>query len=270
MKDVDCVEFLQWCLPALRFRWKGFRKVRGQVCKRIVRRVTELGLSGLSAYRSYIDNHPEEWSVLDSMCRITISRFWRDRGVFETLRSEVMPTLARNAQTNGEKEIRCWSAGCSSGEEPYTLQIIWKSLDIPALPLGITATDMDRNLLERAKRGDYQHSSLKDLPEDLVRRDFYKSGDLYIMDRDLKRKVRFLLQDIRREMPEERFHLILCRNLVFTYYNEALQRKTTEKILERLLPGGFLIIGTHESLPEGTSGIVPYKKNPCIYQRLEV
>jgi chemotaxis protein methyltransferase CheR len=267
MKDLACVEFLQWCLPALRFRWKGFKKVRSQVCKRIARRVTKLGLSTLSAYKSYLDTHPEEWTELDAMCRITISRFWRDRGVFDTLRTEVMPTLARNAQAGGEKEVHCWSAGCSSGEEPFTLQIIWKSFDIPTLPLRITATDADENLLERARSGVYKHSSLKDLPEELARRDFNKSGDFFIIDKTIKKNVRFLIQDIRKEMPQERYHLILCRNLVFTYFYEALQLKTAERLLERLVPGGFLVTGIHESLPEGTKGIVPYNKIPAIYQK---
>lgn len=268
MKDVACVEFLQWCLPALRFRWKGFKKVRSQVCKRIARRVTELGLSTLSSYKNYLDGHPEEWTVLDAMCRITISRFWRDRGVFDTLRAEVMPALAKNAQAAAEKEVRCWSAGCSSGEEPYTLQIIWKSFDNPSLPLRVTATDADENLLERARSGVYKHSSLKDLPEELTRRVFNKSGDFFIIDKTIKTNVEFLLQDIRKETPLEQFHLILCRNLVFTYFNEALQLKTTEKILERLVPGGFLVIGIRESLPERTRGIVPYNKTPGIYRKV--
>lgn len=231
--------------------------------------MNELGLSSPLAYESYLKEYPEEWSELDAMCRITISRFCRDREVFNELRTHILPALARNAQAEGRREIRCWSVGCSSGEEPYTLQIIWKSLDNPALTLRITATDMDENLLERARRGAYKFSSLKDLPEEMARRHFNHSGDIYIINEDLKRNVRFLIQDIRKETPQERFHLILCRNLVFTYFNEALQRETTEKILERLLPGGFLVIGIHESLPEGTSGIVPFNKIPSLYQKVE-
>lgn len=267
MKDVECVDFLQRRLPALGLRWKGFRKVRGQVCKRIARRMAELGLPDISAYGRYLDGHLEEWQALDSMCRVTISRFWRDRGVFDALRTEVLPTLARNAQAAGEKETRCWSVGCLSGEEPYTLEIIWKSLALPDLPLKITATDMDENMLERARRGVYRHSSLKDLPEELAQRAFKKSGDLYIIDKALRRNVEFLLQDVREKMPQGPFHLILCRNLVLTYFDEALQRETMGRILEKLMPGGFLVVGIHESLPEGISGVVPYDKTPCIYQK---
>ena len=120
MKDLQCTEFLKWCLPVLRFSWPGFRKVRKQVCKRLTRRTGELGLPDLVAYREYLVSHHEEWQVLDSLCRVTISRFYRDRRVFDVLRFEILPTLARRALTDAEKEVRCWSAGCCSGEEPYT------------------------------------------------------------------------------------------------------------------------------------------------------
>lgn len=75
MKDTECVEFLQWALPRLHMRWQGFRKVRGQVCKRIGRRIRELNLGEGADYRTYLESHPAEWSVLDDLCRITISRF---------------------------------------------------------------------------------------------------------------------------------------------------------------------------------------------------
>jgi chemotaxis protein methyltransferase CheR len=80
MSDSQCVVFLQWALPRLRVRWAGFRKVRRQVCRRVWRRARELGLADLVAYRAYLEEHPEEWALLDSMARITISRFYRDRG----------------------------------------------------------------------------------------------------------------------------------------------------------------------------------------------
>ena len=77
-EDQQWVAFLQWALPQLQLRWKGFRKVRSQVCKRIYRRMRSLQISSLDAYRLYLQRHPGEWRVLDTLCRITISRFYRD------------------------------------------------------------------------------------------------------------------------------------------------------------------------------------------------
>ena len=77
--DAEGVQFLQWCLPRLRLRWLGFRKVRRQVYKRILRRLKELGFSGVDEYRSYLEGHPAEWAVLEALCWISISRFYRDK-----------------------------------------------------------------------------------------------------------------------------------------------------------------------------------------------
>src|SRR5438477_9810042 len=128
---MDCVEFLQWALPRLRMRWDGFRKVRRQVCRRIERRSRELGLTDLAAYRDYLERRPDEWARLDALCRVTISRFYRDRETFAALEQEVLPALAR-----GGAEIEVWSAGCASGEEPYTLALLWK-LELARLSLRI-------------------------------------------------------------------------------------------------------------------------------------
>jgi chemotaxis protein methyltransferase CheR len=111
------VEFLQWALPRLGLRWAGFRRVRGQVRRRVRRRVAALGLEDLDAYRAYLDAHPEEWEVLDALTPITISRFYRDRDVFARLEDDVLPALASAAAAAGRDGLRCWSAGCASGEE---------------------------------------------------------------------------------------------------------------------------------------------------------
>jgi chemotaxis protein methyltransferase CheR len=106
MKHDDCVGFLQWALPRLRLRWPGFRRVRRQVCQRLGRRLRELGLGELQAYQLYLGNHPAEWQVLDGLCRITISRFYRDRTIFVALEREVLPVLARQVLVRGEGELR--------------------------------------------------------------------------------------------------------------------------------------------------------------------
>jgi chemotaxis protein methyltransferase CheR len=77
--DAECVDFLQWALPRLGLRWQGFRKVRRQVCRRVARRIAELGLADADAYRLYLERNPQEWDALAELCRVTISRFWRDR-----------------------------------------------------------------------------------------------------------------------------------------------------------------------------------------------
>jgi chemotaxis protein methyltransferase CheR len=119
-------------------RWSGFRKVRGHVRKRIGRRMAELGLADLAAYRTWLDTHGEEWAVLDAACRISISRFYRDRGLWQFLEGN-LPTVP---------EIRAWCAGCTAGEEPYTLAIL---LRFAGRGFAILGTDADEGQLQRAR-----------------------------------------------------------------------------------------------------------------------
>ena len=271
MKDDDCVRFLQWALPKLRMRWPGFRKVRRQVCKRVARRLRVLGLEGLPAYREYLDRHPREWLTLDEMCRISISRFYRDRGVFDLLKNGVLPDLAAAALARGEKGIQAWSAGCASGEEAYTLKMVWQlglQRKFPSVSLDITATDADSQLLDRAHRACYPASSVKDFPPEWLTLAFNRSGDEFYV-RDLFRGgIDFRLQDIRREQPAGPFHLILCRHLVFTYFDEQFQREILRQMTARLCPDGFLVIGKQEAAPTGIDDALrPYQPHSGIFQR---
>lgn len=159
MLDQDCIKFLQLCLPKLGYQWEGFHRVRKQVCKRIQKRLVVLDLPNCSYYYSYLEKNAEEWKILDSFCYITISRFYRDRKVFEILQHQILPLLVQNAFKEGRVKIRSWSVGCCSGEEPYTLQILWHLDLLPKLSkqlqLKIVATEQRSDLISRAKRGLY-------------------------------------------------------------------------------------------------------------------
>jgi chemotaxis protein methyltransferase CheR len=271
MKDCDCVAFLQWALPRLRMRWPGFRKVRKQVCKRIDRRIQRLGLTGVAAYRSYLDAHDAEWSVLDGFCRISISRFYRDWGVFNYLRDDILPELAQSLQTGGNHTLHCWSAGCASGEEVYTLTIIWRlgvQPQFPSVDLRIIATDADPNMLERARRGCHATSSLKDFPADWLPIAFTESNDLFSVKPDFRKGVDFVLQDIRSEMPAGKFDLVLCRHLAFTYFDEPLQQRILSQIVAKLLPGGVLVTGKQEALPTRPVEFEECRPHSGIYRKL--
>ncbi len=255
-KGQQCIEFLQWALPRLHFRWEGFRKVRSQPCKKIVRRIQELELSGYSEYQEYLEENPSEWEHLHEMCRITISRFYRDRGVFDALKEDILPELAR-ACPEKEQPLRCWSAGCASGEEPYTLALIHHfrlSRQFPELNIEIIATDVEAHMLERARQATYSGGSLKNLPDKWIEEGFNKKEEEYELRPEIARKVEFLQQDIREEMPEGNFQLILCRNLAAMYFDEELQLEIFGRMREKLSEGGFLILGKHGKLPDGLEG----------------
>lgn len=268
--DPEGVQFLQWCLPRLRLRWLGFRKVRRQIYKRMSRRLQELGLSGVAAYRTYLEDHPGEWATLDRLCWISISRFYRDQGVFRNLEREILPELARATISRREDKLHCWSAGCAGGEEPYTLAILWQQTlakRFPTLCLQITATDIDARAIQRAERACYRVSSLKELPAEWRKQAFVASGEEVCLKARYRAALSFRVQDIRETMPRGPFHLILCRNLVFTYFDETSQQEILAKLTDRLLPGGALIIGKLESLPEGHWVIEPWSLPVRAYRK---
>ncbi len=253
MKHPDCTVFLQWALPRLGFRWPGFRKVRRQVCRRIRRRIAALGLEDFDAYRRYLEHHTGEHAHLDRLCRITISRFYRDRGVFELLEQEVLPWLAENA-LESTAPVRAWSAGCASGEEPYSLAIVWRlgvAPRFPSVELEIVASDADPHMLERARRGVYSVGTLRELPAHWRQLAFRRRGETFHLKENVKRRITLLQQDLRTEMPAGPFDLVLCRNLAFTYFDLTLQHRVLRDLTARLRTGGVLVIGCHESLPDG-------------------
>jgi chemotaxis protein methyltransferase CheR len=199
MKDADCAAFLQWALPQIGLRWKGFRKVRGQVCKRVARSVRELGLPDVLAYRRHLESHAQEWQVLVALCTIPISRFYRDKDVFDSLGCAVLPVLAKDALARGSARLECWSAGCASGEEPYTLAIQWRMLLAPRFPEldpGILGTDVDASLLERAGLGCYNASSLESLPGAWRDQAFERRDKLFCLREAWRCGVQFERQEL--------------------------------------------------------------------------
>jgi chemotaxis protein methyltransferase CheR len=245
--DRACVEFLQWALPRLGLRWAGFRKVRRQVCRRLRRRLAALGLPDLEAYRTYLDRHLEEWAVLDALTPITISRFYRDRDMWAHLERDVVPALA----SVGDR-VRCWSAGCASGEEAYTLTVMWNEAlasRFPGVRMEILATDVEPVMLERARAAAYSASSLEHLPQPWRERGFVRDGDVYLLRHEHRHLVTFARHDVRTAAARGPFDLVLCRNVAFTYLASEHQRSVLDHLAAAVRPGGALVIGLHESLP---------------------
>jgi len=263
------VSFLQWVLPRLGMRWQGFRRVRRQVCRRILSRAAELGLDSFDAYRGRLEADPDEWRELEPLCRVTISRFLRDREAFRRLGEELLPELAAAAVRRGAERLLCWSAGCASGEEPYSLALAWRlgpgAARFPARALAVLATDIDLTLLARARRARYQASSLRELPDAWRDRAFEREGGLWRLLPEHRRGVLLAAHDVRTAPPAAAFDLILCRNLVFTYLAEREQRKVGERLLDHLVPGGALVVGGHESLPEALAAELE-ETVPCVHR----
>jgi chemotaxis protein methyltransferase CheR len=231
-----------------------------------------LGISDVLTYRSYLESHGDEWKQLDQLCRIPISRFYRDHAVFRYLEQTLLPQLAEAAQLEGAAAVRAWSAGCGAGEEPYTLNLLWRfsmQQRFPQIALRILATDIDPQQLDRAITACYSRGSVKDLPKDWLDVAFEadRNGNRYILRPEFREGIEFRSHDLRREPPDGPFDLILCRNVAFTYFDEDLQHQVAARFHERLVPGGALVLGIHEVLPADVAGFVKMDPRLRVYRR---
>jgi len=250
-RDQQNVAFLQWALPKMGYRWAGFRKPRNQVMKRVWQRAGDLGFKSLEEYRAYLKIKPDEWEKLDGLMNVTISRFFRDRKLWDELSEKILPEMAKKRSSDS---VRIWSAGCCNGEEPYSVCIAAEKSGIH-FQIDVLAADRNPEALGRAKKGHYPPSSLKELTKKEKEQFFHwnEQIQLFEIDKRLKKQVTFEKRDISKSLPDGTFDLIFCRNLVFTYFIEVEQEKFLKNITELLSDGGCLIIGSNESLPDSAS-----------------
>lgn len=239
----EAERFLAWALPQRGLRWRGFRRNRRQVYRRLRERITALGLADHEAYRTYLAAHSEEWSELDALCRVTISRFARDLPMWTALVADVLPRLAARVPVT-----RAWSAGCGAGEEPYTLAIAWAQL-APIPSLEVLATDLDDAQLARAARATYPTGALRELPAPWRAAAFDERDEEAQLRDGFRSSVRFERRDIR-ELPRGPFDLVMCRNLAYSYFDESAQAAFTVAVRATMTPGSVLVVGGDEALPD--------------------
>jgi chemotaxis methyl-accepting protein methylase len=263
-------EFLKEIAPLFGLHWRPFQR-RG-VKRKIERRIVEVGFSNFEEYLLKVQKDPKEQSHLSKILTVTISRFFRDREVFDLLENSIIPTIIKNKK---EKDgFNLWSIGCASGEEPYSVLLLWKEKfekNFPQIHLSILATDINEKLLERAKEGKYKKSSLKEIPEEVLRRSFKIGNGFYILDQSLREGVEFRRHDIIHEEPFLGMDIVFCRNLSFTYFSRESQMNVLKKIFSSLNEEGYLIIGKDESLPLAYPTLfVPIFPIEKIYQKFNL
>lgn len=240
-------EFLKEVAPCLGLQWRPFQR-RG-VKRKVERRILELGFSRFDEYLLKVQKDPEEESHLSKTLTVTISRFFRDKEVFDTLETSVLPAILKNREKG---DLNVWSIGCASGEEPYSVSLLWKEKfekDFPEVRLSILATDIDEKMLRRAEEGRYKKSSLREMPQEILENFFKKEDSFFILNSSVKKSVEFKRHNILREEPFPGMDIIFCRNLAFTYFSKESQIEVLKKIASSLKEKGYLVIGKDETLP---------------------
>lgn len=264
VRTMEYKDFLKTTLPSLGLRWRRFR--RKGIKRRIVGRMDELNLSSFSQYQRYVLAHEEEQRFLSGLLTVTISRFWRNAEVFQTLEKTWLPIMLERLPA--DEPLNMWSAGCASGEEPYSLLILWKeSFAHSGRQLRLTASDSDTVCLERAHQGNYPASSLKEMPLYLRRRYFTNENGTFSLPRDFAKQIHWVEHNLIWDPPFLGYHLVFCRNLAYTYFSKPLQQELTNRFHTSVVPGGLLVIGRKEHLPGGSDELFKQRGHP-FYERL--
>jgi chemotaxis protein methyltransferase CheR len=218
--------------------------------RRIAVRMRACGVHSYSEYQTLLDRNPAEYERLKDAITINVTRFYRNAETWNLLRTNLIQEIC--AADFGE--IRVWSAGCSSGEEPYTLtMLIADHLEQQGTPerlrmVTVDATDVDRQCLDRARTGRYRRDALADLPAGWAERYFEQEGDECLVAERVRQRVIVRAGDLSSDPPPRRnYHLILCRNVII-YFGRPTQERVFTAFADALAPGGFLVLGKVETL----------------------
>lgn len=201
-------------------------------------------------YRHLMANRKAELLILLDIMTINETSFFRNLPQFELFQRVIVPALRSQRERRGERKLRIWSAGCSTGEEPYTIAIVLREAvpGIDAWDVKVLASDLSLTVLNTAHRGVYPGNKVDEMvPRHLIGKHFHREGNDYRVSDEVKKLVAFDFHNLKHENGVAALDAIFCRN-VMIYFNEEEQLKLVNKFFRSLLPGGYLLLGHAESL----------------------
>jgi two-component system CheB/CheR fusion protein len=229
------------------FDFTGYK--RNSLTRRIEKRMQEVGIPGYLDYVDYLEVVPEEFTYLFNTILINVTSFFRDQPAWDYLAEEVLPAILA-ARGPGEP-LRMWSAGCASGQEAYTLAMLWaKALGADGFRerVKIYATDVDAEALNQARAARYSAKEIEGVPPEMLERYFERDGQgHFICSKDLRRAVIFGRHDLIQDAPISRIDLLVCRNTLM-YLNSEIQTRILERFAFALRDAGYLFLGKAEML----------------------
>jgi two-component system CheB/CheR fusion protein len=228
------------------FDFTGYK--RTSLARRVRRRMSQAGVADFGEYIDLLQVNAEEFGALFNTILINVTSFFRDREAWEYLRSEIVPTLL--AERGPEDPVRIWSAGCASGQEAYTLAMVFADALGPDLfrqRVKIYATDVDEEALTQARQASYEATELENLSEEQIETYFEQQGSRFVFRKDLRRSVIFGRNDLVQDAPISRIDLLVCRNTLM-YFNAETQAKILGRFHFALAPRGLLFLGKAEML----------------------
>ena len=243
---------------------------------RLSNRIKELNLKTFGEYYYFLRfdaGRKEELPKLFEVITTNETSFYRNPPQLKVFQEKVLPATLEEIKKKGPKKLRIWSAGCSTGEEPYTLAMILHEVlktELSSWDIKITANDLSEAVLRAARQGRYSEYALRTTPKEIIDKYFIKKDAVYDVQPKLKTLINFApanLSDRLMLKRNERSHIIFCRNVII-YFDDEMKRQVIESFYDNLLPGGCMLIGHSESLhnisrtfkPEHNVGTIVYRK----------
>ncbi|MEF9951657.1 MAG: protein-glutamate O-methyltransferase CheR [Clostridium sp.] len=212
-----------------------------QLYRRVENFMQRVGAKSESEFISILMKDEKISKKFQDHLTINVSEFFRNKDMFMQLEKEIKARLHPEKNT-----LKIWSAACSYGAEPYTLAIIMDNIT-KGKKHNILATDIDLNILKKAKDGIYLKNDLKNVDTNILDKYFIKKDENYIIKDEIKNRVTFKKHDLILDRYDKGFDLIVCRNVVI-YFTQEAKKEIYEKFFESLNPGGLLFVGATESI----------------------
>ncbi|QBQ55812.1 chemotaxis protein CheB [Nitrosococcus wardiae] len=246
---------------------------RSTILRRIKRRMQLAHIEELAAYIDCLQTQPNEVRTLADDLLITVTNFFRDPEVFETLEEEVIPRLFEGKGPDGD--IRLWSVGCATGEEAYSLAILleeaaarYEAQQGVRPRLQVFASDLHEHSLEKARDGFYPGDIAADVSPERLRRFFHRENGGFRVKKEVRERVIFAPHNLLGDPPFSRLDLIACRNMLI-YLQREMQRDVFELFHYALKPGGYLVLGMNETVDRADLFRLKNKRH-CLYRKRNV
>jgi two-component system CheB/CheR fusion protein len=244
---------------------------KSTIYRRVERRIALQHFTTIAEYINYQRSNPQESDLLFKELLIGVTHFFRDQQVWDKLKTEVIPELLSHYPEGGT--LRAWVPACSSGEEAYTLAIVFqealKKINTAKLfELKIFATDLDIDAIEQARKSIYPKSINQNISQELLERYFVKTDEGYRISKSLRESIIFAPQNVAMDPPFTKLDIISCRNL-FIYLEPDLQKKLFPLFHYSLNRSGVLILGTSETIGNDSTLFTPLQSKHRIYKRCD-
>jgi chemotaxis protein methyltransferase CheR len=236
--------------------------------------MAELDIKSFKDYFYHVkyDTSQKEFNCLMNLITTNETSFFRNEPQLLSFSEEVLPLMIEEKKKSGTKSIKIWSAGCSTGEEPYTIAIILleRFRALPGWHLEVIANDISEDVLQKARKGDYSGLTLRNMNPDLLNKYFTKSEEVYRIKPEVKALVKYShinLNDTRKISMNSNCDVIFCRN-VMIYFSDEVKKQLVRGFFNALQPGGYFYIGHSETLHGISKAFkLVYFKNALVYQK---